>query len=150
MYIALWYVSGRRDIVIGKGRTHGLDSRCHLCATSLSTLITQSLFVAGNRYWASEWKPLWGGLSYTSASVTLAPTSPVPAARIWQHVLWSTFNISLSWSPLDGKVWFISHGSSSADLMNVQGNGKGWRRGRETGGKISLCMIRRWILEVDC
>lgn len=93
----------------GKGRTHGLDSRCHLCATSLSTLITQSLFVAGNRYWASEWKPLWGGLSYTSASVTLAPTCPVPAARIWQHVLWSTFNISVMkpsrWEGMIYKPW---------------------------------------------
>lgn len=151
IYIILWYGLGRKEIVRGKGRKHrstGLDLHCHLCATSLSALIPPSLSVAGSKCQAIQWKPSMGVLAYPYAGA-LPPTPPLHAARIWQHVLWSTFILSLAWSLLHGRVWFIRHDSGSTDLTNIQGNGKSWRRERENRREISSCMSRRWILEVD-
>lgn len=128
IYIVLWYGLGRQEIVRGKGGKHGsagLDLHCLHCATSLSGLIPPEFICSWKQMLGDsvETFPWWGGLTYPCAGALPPPL--LRAAGIWQHVLWSTFIISLAWSPLHGKVRFIRHGSDSADLTNIQGNGKG-------------------------
>lgn len=117
IYIVPQYGLGRKEMVRGKGRKNGstgLDLLCHLCAISLSALISPSLSVAGSRCWVTQWKPSLGGLCRCAAPHTPSAYCQSMAACFVVHFCHLP---DMKRSPWEGMIY--RHSSGSTDLTNI-------------------------------